>query len=173
MVRRFALGGTPDGPGISRRGFLAFTGAASSVALLAPRQFLAQDDGLVQMARRSAASSNITVQKLRGKISVLMGAGGNIAVLPGPDGKLLIDAGFASSRPKLTDALASIKPSRHDTLPACSIATTSPPYHRDPLLIESSSPSTLEGICRVEAARFSRRCSSEDVPGISRILGER
>jgi len=97
-----------DGLSISRRGFLAFAGAASGVALLVPRQILAQDDGLVQMARRSASSGNITVQKLRGNISVLMGAGGNIAVLPGPDGKLLIDAGFAGSRPKLTDALASI-----------------------------------------------------------------
>jgi glyoxylase-like metal-dependent hydrolase (beta-lactamase superfamily II) len=76
--------------------------------LLVPRQILAQDDGLVQMARRSASSGNITVQKLRGNISVLMGAGGNIAVLPGPDGKLLIDAGFAGSRPKITEALASI-----------------------------------------------------------------
>src|SRR6266576_250285 len=71
-----------DSPSISRRGFLAFAGAASSVALLAPRQLFAQDDGLVQMARKSAASGNITVQKLRGNISVLMGAGGNIAVLP-------------------------------------------------------------------------------------------
>src|ERR1700746_3392253 len=82
-----------DGLSISRRGFLAFAGAASGVALLVPRQILAQDDGLVQMARRSASSGNITVQKLRGNISVLMGAGGNIAVLPGPAGKLLIDAG--------------------------------------------------------------------------------
>jgi hypothetical protein len=73
-----------------------------------PRQILTQDDGLVQMARRSASSGNITVQKLRGNISVLMGAGGNIAVLPGPGGKLLIDAGFAGSRPKITEALASI-----------------------------------------------------------------
>jgi len=97
-----------DGLSISRRGFLAFAGAASGVALLVPRQILAQDDGLVQMARRSASAGNITVQKLRGNISVLMGAGGNIAVLPGPDGKLLIDAGFAGSRPKITEALASI-----------------------------------------------------------------
>src|SRR6201984_1686905 len=95
-----------DGPNISRRGFLAFAGAASGVALLVPRQILAQDDGLVQMARRSASSGNITVQKLRG--NVLMGAGGNIAVLSGPDGKLLIDAGFAGSRPKISEALASI-----------------------------------------------------------------
>jgi len=35
-----------------------------------------------------------------------MGAGGNIAVLPGRDGKLLIDAGFAGARPKIADALA-------------------------------------------------------------------
>ena len=45
-----------DGLSISRRGFLAFAGAASGVALLVPRQILAQDDGLVQMARRSASS---------------------------------------------------------------------------------------------------------------------
>ena len=96
-----------DGPSISRRGFLAFAGAASSLALLAPRQLFAQDDGLRADGRRSAASGNITVQKLRGNISVLIGAGGNIAVLPGPEGKL-IDAGFAGSRPKLSDALASI-----------------------------------------------------------------
>jgi hypothetical protein len=38
-----------------------------------------------------------------------MGAGGNIAVLPGRDGKLLIDAGFAGARPRITDALASIR----------------------------------------------------------------
>jgi glyoxylase-like metal-dependent hydrolase (beta-lactamase superfamily II) len=37
-----------------------------------------------------------------------MGAGGNIAVLSGRDGKLLIDAGFAGARPKITDALAGI-----------------------------------------------------------------
>src|SRR5215510_6587941 len=93
---------------ISRRSFLISTGMATSVALLAPRHLLGQDDGLVQTARRTAAASNVTVQKLRGNISVLMGAGGNIAVLTGRDGKLLIDAGFAGARPKITSALASI-----------------------------------------------------------------
>jgi glyoxylase-like metal-dependent hydrolase (beta-lactamase superfamily II) len=62
----------------------------------------------VQTARKTAAAATITVQKLRGNISVLMGAGGNIAVLSGRDGKLLIDAGFAGARPKLTAALASL-----------------------------------------------------------------
>src|SRR5262249_55397976 len=93
---------------ISRRSFLASTTAATTVALMAPRQLFAQNDGLVQTARKTAAQATVTVQKLRGNISVLMGAGGNIAVLPGRDGKLLIDAGFAGSRPKITSALASI-----------------------------------------------------------------
>ena len=93
---------------ISRRYFLASASAGMTAALLAPGKLFAQNDGLVQTARRTAAASNITVQKLRGNISVLMGAGGNMAVLTGRDGKLLTDAGFAGARPKITDALASI-----------------------------------------------------------------
>jgi hypothetical protein len=81
---------------------------ATTVALLAPRHMFAQDEGLVQTARKTAAAATITVQQLRGKISVLMGAGGNIAVLPGRDGKVLIDGGYAGVRPKITAALASI-----------------------------------------------------------------
>src|SRR5262245_61954232 len=93
---------------ISRRSFLASATSAFAVALMAPRQLLAQNDGLVQTARRTAAASNVTIQKLRGNISILMGAGGNIAVLPGRDGKLLIDAGFAGARARIADALTSI-----------------------------------------------------------------
>ena len=80
---------------VSRRSFLASAGAATAVALVDSRKLFAQDDGLVQTARRTAAASSVTVQKLRGNVSVLLGAGGNIAVLTGRDGKLLIDAGFA------------------------------------------------------------------------------
>jgi len=65
--------------------------------LLAPRHLFVprylrvrgQDEGLVQTARKSAAAATVTIQKLRGNVSVLMGAGGNIAVLPGRDGKVL------------------------------------------------------------------------------------
>ena len=79
------------------------------------RQLFAQDEGLVQTARRTAAAGTVTMQKLRGNVSVLMGAGGNIAVLTGPDGKLLIDAGFAGARSKISSALASIssEPIKH------------------------------------------------------------
>jgi glyoxylase-like metal-dependent hydrolase (beta-lactamase superfamily II) len=101
--------------GISRRRFLTSTSMAATVGLLAPRDLFAQDDGLEQIARKTAAAATIIVQKLRGNVSVLMGAGGNIAVLPGRDGKLLIDAGFAGARPKISDALRSLSsdPIRH------------------------------------------------------------
>jgi len=99
--------------GMSRRRFLASTSLASVVGLLAPHALFAGTEvasapGLVEKARNAAASATITVQRLRGNISVLMGAGGNIAVLPGCDGKLLVDAGFAGARPRIADALASI-----------------------------------------------------------------
>jgi glyoxylase-like metal-dependent hydrolase (beta-lactamase superfamily II) len=74
---------------------------------VAPRDLFAQDDGLAQTARKAAATATITVQKPRGNVSVLMGAGGN-AVLPGRDDKLFIDTGFAGARSKIADALASI-----------------------------------------------------------------
>ncbi len=92
---------------ILRRRFLISTTAATA-ALLTPHKLFAQEEGLVEKARRTAATDTITVQKLRGNVSVLMGAGGNIAVLPGRDGKLLIDAGFAGARPRISEALASI-----------------------------------------------------------------
>jgi glyoxylase-like metal-dependent hydrolase (beta-lactamase superfamily II) len=75
----------------------------------------AQDTGIVPTMIRAAAAAKIQINPLRRNISVLEGAGGNIAVLTGPDGKLLIDAGFSVSRPKISDALASISadPIRH------------------------------------------------------------
>ena len=100
---------------VSRRNFLASASAATTMAWLAPSRLFAQEEGLVQTARKTAATDKITIQKLRGNVSVLLGAGGNIAVLPGRDGKLLIDAGFAGARPQITDALAGIssEPIKH------------------------------------------------------------
>ena len=39
---------------------------------------------------------------------MLEGSGGNIAVLTGPDGKALVDAGIGVSRPQMTQALADL-----------------------------------------------------------------
>ena len=58
--------------------------------------------------RNAAATAKISVKRLRGKVSVLAGSGGNITVLTGRDGKILIDAGITASRPRITDALASL-----------------------------------------------------------------
>jgi glyoxylase-like metal-dependent hydrolase (beta-lactamase superfamily II) len=40
--------------------------------------------------------------------AVLEGSGGNVAVLTGPDGKLLVDAGITVSRPRIQEALAGL-----------------------------------------------------------------
>ena len=94
---------------ISRRRFLAAGGLAAATACLAPTALFAQsDDLLVPDALKEAATAKVTVQALRRNISVLLGAGGNIAVLTGPDGKLLVDAEIVTARLKVSAALASI-----------------------------------------------------------------
>ena len=98
----------------SRRRFLGASAATTAAAWLAPRSLFAQQAGaepvMVTQARVDAATAKITTQTLRGGISVLMGSGGNIAVLPGPEGKLLVDAGISTSRPQITAALRAISP---------------------------------------------------------------
>lgn len=73
-----------------------------------PTGLSAQTGGLVQGALKGAATAKVTVQNLRRNISVLLGAGGNISVLTGSDGKLLIDAAIITARPNVSKALASI-----------------------------------------------------------------
>ena len=50
----------------------------------------------------------MSVQSLRGGISVLSGSGGNIAVLSGRDGKLIVDAGIPGRLGQIEKALAGI-----------------------------------------------------------------
>jgi glyoxylase-like metal-dependent hydrolase (beta-lactamase superfamily II) len=69
---------------------------------------LSQETGIVPTMIRATSQAHIEVNPLRRNISVLEGSGGNIAVLTGKDGKLLIDAGFTVSRPRITPALDSL-----------------------------------------------------------------
>ena len=92
-----------EGRGISRRRFLTAAGAL----LLAGRRLNA-DDGIVPTMVNAAAKAKIISHPLRRNITVLEGSGGNIAVLTGRDGKLLVDAGFAVSRPAVSSALSAI-----------------------------------------------------------------
>ncbi|MBR0989750.1 MBL fold metallo-hydrolase [Bradyrhizobium japonicum] len=103
--------GSPKLPSMSRRGFcLCCVGGAiaATTGWLTPRQAYAEARGIVSLIKDSAATSPITTHKLRNNISVLEGSGGNIAVLTGPDGKLLVDAGIGVSRPQLSKALAEL-----------------------------------------------------------------
>ena len=96
---------------LSRRGFcLCCLGGVAFAATgwLTPREAFAEARGLVSLIKDSAATSPIVTHRLRNNISVLEGSGGNIAVLTGPDGKVLIDAGIGVSRAQITKALAGL-----------------------------------------------------------------
>lgn len=81
---------------------------AATAGWLTPREAFAEARGIVSLIKDSAAVSPIVTHQLRNNISVLEGSGGNIAVLTGPDGKLLIDAGIGVSRPRITEALGDL-----------------------------------------------------------------
>ena len=94
-----------------RRLCLCCIGAGASAAAggwLTPREVFAEARGIVSLIKDSAAVSPIVTHKLRNNITVLEGSGGTVAVLTGPDGKVLIDAGIAVSRPQLTRSLTDL-----------------------------------------------------------------
>jgi len=97
---------------LSRRQFcLCCVGGAAFTAAggwLTPRQAFAEARGIVSLIKDSAAASPIVTHRLRNNVSVFEGSGGNIGVLTGPDGKVLIDAGIGVSRPQITKALAGL-----------------------------------------------------------------
>jgi len=86
-------------------------GASGLGAVLAGRKLSAAGAINVQQIRKAVGDEKIEVQTLRGNVSVLMNAGGNIAVLAGRDGILMVDAGLAAARARIVDALAGISPS--------------------------------------------------------------
>ena len=96
---------------MSRRGFcLCCIGGAAMATngWLTPREAFAEARGIVSLIKDSAATSPIVTHKLRNNVSVLEGSGGNVAVLTGPDGQVLIDAGIGVSRPQMAKALADL-----------------------------------------------------------------
>ena len=98
---------------ISRRRFITSASLAVAATAFTPHRLLAEQESLVVIARKHAASADVTVRALRGGVRALIGSGGNIAVLPGSDGKLIVDSGYLGSRDKIADALTNIS---HDPL---------------------------------------------------------
>jgi glyoxylase-like metal-dependent hydrolase (beta-lactamase superfamily II) len=92
---------------LSRRNFIS-AGSGASAFILSSRRLFAEEAGIVPTMIHAASQAKIEVNSLRRNISVLRGSGGNIAVLTGKDGKLLIDAGFTVSRPRIAPALDSL-----------------------------------------------------------------
>ncbi len=93
----------------SRRRFLTTAAAAAAATRFYRPALHAQEiPDVLARGRAAGATAKIKVQSLRGNVTALMGVGGNIAVLPGKDGKLLIDSGYMTARPQLTEALAAI-----------------------------------------------------------------
>src|SRR5258705_9928734 len=99
----------------SRRHFLSTASAAVAALWFTTDRLFAEGESPVIAFRKAAATAKITIQKLRGNISLLEGSGGNITVLTGRDGKLLVDAGITASRAGITEALDSLSadPVRH------------------------------------------------------------
>ncbi len=101
-------------PLLSRRGFclccIGATTFAASGRWLTPSEVFAQSRGIVDGMRASAAETPIKVHRLRGGVSALVGSGGNIGVLAGPDGKVLVDAGMTASRGRIKEALGTLGP---------------------------------------------------------------
>jgi glyoxylase-like metal-dependent hydrolase (beta-lactamase superfamily II) len=99
---------------LSRRGFcfccLGGATIAATGAWLTPREAFAAAKSQVLIIREAAAKAEIATTKLRGGVNVLVGSGGNVAVVTGRDGKLLVDAGITATRPRLEKALADIGP---------------------------------------------------------------
>ena len=95
---------------ISRRRFVASAGLAATAVCLVPHRLFGDEETLVVAARKAGERANVTVQALRRNVSALIGSGGNIAVLPGDDGKLIIDSGFLGTRGKIAAALSNLSP---------------------------------------------------------------
>jgi glyoxylase-like metal-dependent hydrolase (beta-lactamase superfamily II) len=72
--------------------------------LLAPHA-RALAESPVNLINAEAAKADVTSSSVRGDVYVVMGSGGNIAVLSNGSGKLLVDAGIALSRPRLDDVI--------------------------------------------------------------------
>jgi len=92
----------------SRRHFISIVGSAAAAVAFAPRFLFAENKGIVPTMIDEAATATIKTHSLRRNISVLEGSGGNIGVLTGKDGKLLVDSGFTVSKPRILEALNSL-----------------------------------------------------------------
>ena len=104
----------------ARRDFIryALAGAAAAIIPSSLGAFAQSSTGrtsmptinsdMVARMRASGATAKLTTLKLTDNIYVISGSGGNVAVLTGTDGKVIVDSGFGTSAPQFKTALAAI-----------------------------------------------------------------
>jgi len=97
---------------LTRRNLIQTAGFALA-AHLVPRsafafQTAAAPTEMLTRMRQQAATTEIKVTKLTDNLFFLQGTGGNQIAQIGPDGKLLIDAGYSTAVPHLLEALAKL-----------------------------------------------------------------
>jgi cyclase len=88
--------------GLMPRALLA--GAQAAVAGKIQQPASAPVDPVEQM-KQQMASVPLQTMKLRDNIQMLYGPGGNMVVIDGPDGKILVDSSFTSVAPKVKQTL--------------------------------------------------------------------
>ena len=98
----------PARPALGRRMFCLCCLSAPGLLRATTARAELSPEAIVPAILAEAAKSPIRVHRLRSGVAVLEGSGGNVAVLPGPEGKLLVDAGISVSRPQLETALNSL-----------------------------------------------------------------
>ena len=98
----------------SRRQILraaTFIAGGTAIAGLFPRTLLAAAQGaaapadVVEQMKAQMSAIPLQTLKLRDNIHMLFGPGGNMVVLDGPDGKILVDASFEKVAPKIKEVL--------------------------------------------------------------------
>jgi glyoxylase-like metal-dependent hydrolase (beta-lactamase superfamily II) len=99
---------------LTRRRFLtksALTlGAITAAPMASLKSWSQQPGGALAALRASGATAQITTQRLKKDLYVLIGSGGNIIALKNRGELLLVDAGYATSQAQITKALAAISP---------------------------------------------------------------
>mgnify|MGYP003701077991 CR=1 FL=1 len=70
--------------------------------------FAQEADLTTAQMREGGRLAKLSIQPLRDRVSLISGSGGNVLVLDGSEGKLIVDTGFATSRKQMSQAFESI-----------------------------------------------------------------
>jgi glyoxylase-like metal-dependent hydrolase (beta-lactamase superfamily II) len=92
---------------MNRRSFLQLGLTAGAGAMLS-RAAKAQAAAHTAQSHTSIATTPIKTTRLYDNLNLLQGAGGNMALQSGPEGKILIDASYAPAVPRILEAIGAL-----------------------------------------------------------------